>query len=148
MKLEEILEKLKHMDHLVVPIILDGAAMSESLSQKYLTEITDTKVRLELNTRKTSFEINGNTYFMLFCLAQIIKCVRNNLMEKNYFKCPGLKDEGKIIIMAGMHDVKFVTELHNITVHNLLSDINFSKKACCLSSIYRQQEAPTLMLFS
>ena len=65
MKLEEILDKPKTTVSVVVPIILDGSAMSMNLSRKYLTEIIDSTVPLALKTQKTLFEINGCTYSTL-----------------------------------------------------------------------------------
>ena len=107
---EEILDKLKQMDCIVVPIILDGAARSVNLLRKYLIEIIDTKVPLALNTHKKSFEINGHNYFTLLFLVRIITCARIHLIEINkYFTLPELKDdEGKKKIIASVCDVKFI----------------------------------------
>lgn len=38
MKLEEILDKLKHADYVLVPIIFDRAAMNVNLSRNFITE--------------------------------------------------------------------------------------------------------------
>jgi len=105
---------------------------------------------LELKKYNTSFVYNNISYFILFCLVCIIKCVWNNLIAKNsYFKYPELKDDqGTIILKAGIYDIKFIRQLYNMIINEFLNNMNFAKKVCYLSTIDWQQVSPALLLFS
>ena len=71
---------------MVVPIVIDGAAMNCKVLKDALNSTNDTDDENKLLDVALKcepyFMNNDEKYFVIFCLPPIVKCVRNNFIKR------------------------------------------------------------------
>ena len=98
---------------------------------------------------KISFAQNRKVHFVLFCMAHLIKNIRNALFRNgNDYHYPKLVLSAGFVLESGVCLAKWMRDLHYRNKNQIMSSMRMAKNAAYVDSLSKQKASPALALFS